>query len=471
MPIYYHGGDTFAVFTNRSYALTGLGSPRRWDTRALAWLIGHSNLFGERMPVDGASYLPPERQARVGWTDAQIQLERSPQWIWPGPSEVPDREQLPARDWDAITESLVENFRDIGRLHADIRLMLSGGKDSRLCLALSKAAGLRDRLTCITNGAPGGPEVSCAAAVAEAAAFEHRLGPLPETPVEQREWKRLRQHLYRYEAIVCPRDGETEARAGTTVSIRGMGGELYRGPGGHAPQFKRTPATTLDAMAKKFVDYHQHHDPLGILHAEENAFQADWLQTWVYTTADHVRFDLLPEKFYVDYRLGLWNGPLGQGTPAEIKVDPLLSATVAVKNWSLAPVARGTDRLHYEVMRRTAPELLAVPILNDVWAKQVVADSDIALPAEPFRTNVVVDARTLRSGRWRFLEAEGDTIIELLNDADRDTEMGTICDIQKLKNVVRDPTDLSNIQVKEIESCIAVALALLDRAEPVLDRP
>ena len=479
-PLYWYQGPDVAIFSNRCTALAAATTAPGWDLRALAWIIGHANLFGERMPTRDVSYLPPGCEARVDWGGARVRVDASPEWIWPPPSEEPLREDLTSNEWDRLTEMLLENLRMLEALDGHIQLMLSGGKDSRLCLALAKAAGLQERIVCITNGAPDGPEVTCAGAVAEAAGFRHELGALPvamsastdsaASPYAA-EWRRLRQHVYRYEGIVCPRDGVTEPASTTTLSIKGFGGELYRGPGGHAKQFKRKLPRTLGEMATMFVDYHQQHDPLGVLLPDESSFQAEWLRSWVYDSSRRVRSDVLPEKFYVDYRIGHWNGPLGQATPADIKLNPLVSRPVAMKYMELSPRARATDRLHFEVMRRTAPELLGIPILNDVWAFDIANNSPIELPSEPFPSRVEVSARTLRSRRWSFLEDDRAAIEQLFEEAQRDTDMGEICNMEKLKTTVRAPQNLRNIDVKAVESSIAVALALLGRTEAVLDRP
>jgi hypothetical protein len=475
-PLYWHQGRDIAAFSNRCTALRAVTATQGWDLRALAWIIGHANLFGDCMPVRDVSYLTPGREARVDWGEARIRFDASHEWAWPPPTDDQLREELTSNEWDDITETFVENFRRLQELDTPLRLMLSGGKDSRLCLAIAKAARLRDHVTCITNG----PEVRCAAAVARASGFRHELGPLrtdsyrssseDPSPYES-EWQRLQRHVYRYEAIVCPRDGTADPASPTTLSIKGFGGELYRGPGGHAKQFKRTLPRSVDEMATMFVDYHQQHDPLGVLAPHESSFQADWLRSWVHESSRSVRFDLLPEKFYVDYRLGHWNGPLGQANPVDINLNPLLSRAVAMKYMELSPQARATDRLHFEVMRRTAPELLEVPIINDVWAPDIARESPVKLPVEAFPAGMQVRGRTVRSRRWAFLEAERDAIEQVFEDADRQTEMGEICNMEKLKAVVRRRDDLRNIEVKAIESSIAVALALLGRAEPVLDRP
>ena len=142
-----------------------------------------------------------------------------------------------------------------------------------------------------------------------------------------------------------------------------------------------------------------------------------------------------------------------------------------MKYMELSPRTRATDRLHFEVMRRTAPELLGIPILNDVWAPDIANESPIELPSEPFPSRVEVSARTLRSRRWSFLEDERAAIEQLFEEAQRDTDMGAICNMEKLKTIVRAPQNLRNIDVKAVESSIAVALALLGRTEAVLDRP
>jgi hypothetical protein len=482
-PLYWHQEADFAVFSNRSTTASQLGGAQAgWDLRALAWVIGHANLFGEQMPARSARYLPPGYEARADWGESRVTVHRSPVWVWPEPSDDSGRENLTPAEWDEMTDALVNNFRALRSFSGRLRLSLSGGKDSRLCLALAKAAGLQDRMVTITNGVVDSPEVECAAAVAEAAGFPHKQAGAPVTTAEalaasapfdpDAVWRRLRQHAYRFEAIVCPWDGGSNPLRSTTVNVKGFGGELYRGPGGHAKRFKRDHPTTVAAMADMFVDYHQRHDPLGVLRPAEAMFQAEWLKGWVHSTAEHVQFDLLPEKFYVDYRLGHWNGPLGQSTPWRINVNPLLLPAVARKNLELSLDVQGTERLHFEVMRRAAPELVPVPFLNDTWSRVIAADSQIELPREPFPTAVVASAHTLKSWQWRFLASERKTIARLFQDAARETDMGSICDMRRLRRLARHSDRLEMVvDAKAVYSAVIVALALLEKSEPVLDLP
>jgi hypothetical protein len=183
-----------------------------------------------------------------------------------------------------------------------------------------------------------------------------------------------------------------------------------------------------------------------------------------------VRFDLLPDKWYVDYRLGHWNGPLAQAKPGHINVTPLLSPTAVAACLRLSPEARSSDRLHFEVISRAAPELLSIPFLNDVWASEIQAGSKIDLPTEPFPTPSKVTMQTLRPTKWLFLDEQADEIERLFDAAATETEMSAICDLDALKRLVREPASLRRKgAAHEMYSCIGVALTLLGRAEPVVD--
>jgi len=478
-PLYYACREGLVALSNRSTTAAAAVGRRGWDLNALAWVIGHANLFGGEMPASGVAYLRPGDALHVAPSSATPAVVPAPVSVWPAPAEHRGLDDLAPERWDEVTDTLVGNVRAVGAYGRRIRLMLSGGKDSRLCLALAKAAGLRDQVVTITTGGPGHPEVECAAAAAEAAGFEHKHAgqarpaahpPAKSATLHAIHWTRLRQHAYRYEAIVCPTDGLTPEARMTVLSVKGFGGELYRGPGGHAKQFKKRMPVNADEMADMFVDYHQKHDPLGVLAREVNDAQAEWLRTWVRTNAAVVRLDVLPEKFYVDYRLGHWNGPLGQNTPGDVKVNPLLSPVAAAAAFELSVRARTMERLHFEVMRRTAPELLGVPFLNDTWSPQLAEASPVPLAPAPWPTVVPATIRSMRPRRWVFLEEQRGEVDALFAEAERHTEMGSICDVATLRKLAAEPSALSNIQVKSVMSCITVALALLGRSLPVRDR-
>ncbi len=359
-PLYWHQGEDFAVFSNRTSTIDRL-LDLGWELRPFAWVIGHANLFDDHMPVQRVSYLPPGIEARLAVGATQVELARSSSWFWPPPSDDRGRDNLDPQEWDEITDAMIANFRALRGLEGPLGLSLTGGKDSRLCLALAHAAGLDDRIRTMTAGPFDSPEVACAATVAAALGFPHDAAQRPEPPVDpqkvpapppfnaNRVWQIMRQNVYRYEGIVSAWSA-FQNPTNPQLNIKGFGGELYRR--GNAKQFGDKHFDNLETLASMFVNYHQVHDPLGVLQPREAEYETEWLKAWVYDTAEHVRIDLLPEKFYVDFRLGHWSGPLEQDAPNRVNVNPLLLTLAAAKNTELSAAARGSERFHFEVMRR-----------------------------------------------------------------------------------------------------------------------
>ena len=484
-PLYWYQGPDFAVLSNRSTTVAAVAGNKGWDVRALAWVIGHANLFGEHMPARGVMHLPPGSEAHVAWGSDQVKVVEAPTWVWPDAADGAGRANLTDADWNEATAALVANFALLRNYEGQLRLSLTGGKDSRLCLALAIAAGLKDRLVTWTAGGPGSPEVECAAAVARAAGVPHRkpgaappqaanaVAAVPAQPFDaDAAWRRLRQDAYRYEAIVCAWSAMAKGARNQSLNVQGFGGEFYRR--GNAKQFRNKHVVDVDALAKMFVNYHQIHDPLGILQPAEADFQSQWLRAWVHDASRHVRLDVLPERFYVENRLGHWSGPLIQATPASQHINPLLSSSAARKNMELSMEARTNERFHFEVMLRAAPELVAVPFLSDTWAPEIAAGSPIELPLEPYPTALQPTKRMLTNKHqgWPLLETQSKVITSLFKRAGKHTDMGDICNMRKLRGIARDSGRLKRTgQVKEMFSSIGVALALLGETEPVVDEP
>ena len=483
-PLYWHQGTDHVIVSNRSSTVGKVLGAIQWDVRALAWVIGHPNVCGEDMPVRSVRYVSPGREVRAPWGEGKGEFVPSPAWVWPEPSTDLGRENLTSAEWDAVTDELVQNFRVAATSRPGMSLFLTGGKDSRLCLALTKAAGLQDSVETLTTGKVDSPEVEAAAAVAAAAGFRHRRSGPPVSPPDSPRvtrpmddpdlvWERLRQHAYRHDAIVCPWDGMAGSLRATMLAIKGFGGELYRGPGGYSRRWRKAKTKTVAVLAAMFDEFHQQPpDPLELLQPDERTRQREWLEAWVYRLSEEVRFDALPEKFYIDYRLGHWNGPMAQFKAGFINVNPLLSTPAAKKNLELALEVRASQRLHYEVMRRTAPELVAIPFLKDRWSPLIAADAPVELPDKPFETAVKVTSRALKSWQWPFLATQGEAMEALFIDAERETDLGSVCDMARLRDCARGSSAIERpVEAKSLLSAVTASLVLLDRAEPVVDEP
>src|SRR5690606_2210183 len=114
--------------------------------------------------------------------------------IWRAPTERTEKDHLGV---DGVLADLIGNVESAASTPADERVLrLSGGKDSRLVLALIVAAGLQDRFRCVTSGPDHAADVVVARIIAAAAGvdIEVHLGPSTMTP-EQFE-RQLRVHVF-----------------------------------------------------------------------------------------------------------------------------------------------------------------------------------------------------------------------------------------------------------------------------------
>jgi hypothetical protein len=378
---------------------------------------------------------------------------------------------------------LIAQLQPLATIGEPLQLGLSGGKDSRLCLALATAAGLGDRLTTHTGGTQ---EVPFARAVAAAAGVAHRVGPPkpasttnPSSPAPGDTWHRVRTNITRYDAIVCAWSA-LKNPIFAAVSIRGYG--LPHG-------------IQLSADASLLQSYGEL-DALGVVRREEAEAERAWLREWLSRNEHDVRADLLPEKFYVDFRLGHWSGPNIQGAPVHVDINPLLMQEAWRKCLQLSPAARRAERFHFEVMRRAAPELVTLPFYEDGWAPEIVASSSLALPVRPLpgqprasrsslrRSPLVRQVRAVLKRRspparapqrrtateaWSFLERDRDAIASLIDEAARETAFDTICDAKRLRRAVQSSEPFVRVgRARQVTNAVGVALTLLGRAEPVV---
>lgn len=457
-PLYWCQVAGAVLVANRSSTLAAVGGGAAWDVGALAWLLGQNRLHGSAMPVAGALHLRSDDELRLLPGETSAELAPVPRDLWPGPDGEPGRDDLPAADWDAVTEELVESVRPLGSLGAPVDLMLTGGKDSRLCLALAKAAGILDGMRVVTTGGADSPEVQAASAVARAAGCTHHhsdpatgrvdvtyrapsapaAGSLPgpagarspnaapapggaapprSTAVRPRGagagaafrrgpwiedmdevWRRLRQSVHRYDGTLCLWDGVTGRLGGPArIQVKGFGGELYR-----THQYIDGGPFPSARRSLRLLRFEQTPDPLGLLRPEVLDAQEAWLRDFADDAGRRARFDLAPDLLRATYLQGHWNGPMAQFTPGLVQVNPLLTPVGLRANARLNGPARQRERFHHEVMRRAAPELVEVPFLQNRWQRALRAQARmVASGAGPLSRERLAFQRYAVSGRVR----------------------------------------------------------------------
>lgn len=457
-PNYWASGHGVTIVGNKP-SLVGLCLPNSLsDRQSLSWLIGHSNIFGPATPFRGVDQIEPETfiTARSG--------QRA--WINTLPSVWPDRREtladdLTSSEWDEITHHLISNTKDSLSYFDKPIVALTGGKDSRLVLALTCAAADLGSIETFTNGHQDNPDVETAKFVAGQIGVKHQVN-IPGQATTSAEaaakvWELLLLHAARFDSMICPWDGLTPDLRGTSMAFTGFGGELYRGS--HAKAMVKKPLATIEEAQLAWRDYHQPFDPLGILRGGYATYQHEWVANWVGQNASHL--SVLPEKFYVENRLGRSSGPLMQNTPGRIKVAPLLSMKAARLFFKLGKAARIGEVLNYEVMRRTKPELNMIPFLKQVWSQEVLRRNE-KLPKASYKTISIATSKSVAPRQFDFIKYEADNIELYLRDAMHYTDIDSIVNVDRAIKYMRDSEEMfSTVKAKAIFSCLALAITLL----------
>lgn len=324
-----------------------------------------------------------------------------------------------------------------------------------------------------TSGPEGSPEIACAAHVAKVAGVQH-LQMISRASRSQQDfdasWKRLRQHAYRFEGYVCPWDGAgAGALRGRSIEMTGFGGELYRGPGGHAKQFKNLDFMADERLIDRWVNYHQRMDPFGILRPLYRSSQIDWLAGWLDSHRGKTRVDVLPEKFFVENRLSHWNGPLAQSVIGRVQLAPLLSPKVARLIFKLHPRARSKELFHYSVMAKVAPRLVGIPFLNASWDSDLKGRFGLDGSPTPWNGGEVAPARSIQAWQREFVENQRQKIVEKLRDAKNQTDIDSVFDVDKICKEILNKSDFNVVDTKIVMSSIAISHLLLRLQERVID--
>ncbi|MGZ4709079.1 MAG: hypothetical protein ACXWBN_10110 [Acidimicrobiales bacterium] len=537
-PLYFGTGSGQVVIANRSTTVAAALGTSGWSTGPLGWIIGAGHICGEDVPAAGVRSLRAGHVGRVPWGRAHLTTGPPTRQLMPPPGTGEGRPDLTPSEWDAITDDLIGQVRGLAALDTPLYLQLSGGKDSRLLLSLLLGAGITD-LESYTAGPPGA-EVRCAELVAATAGISHRMWMPPEARhVVRREvigdhipdgplaplWRQVARGLGRFDGIVPTWAGVSTPPGAGSLMLKGWGGEVYRYKSRPAPLVDLAlllpprPGSPLDVDVLTAC-LTARIDPLRVLAPAERDRQRAWLRSWVQQTVATVRPDLLPDLFYIDHRLGQIAGPVTQDIPLRVVANPLVSFVATSLYSELSLHARSTDRLHYEVMRRLAPDLAALPFVGQVWRPEIRAMATQELATAPFERSLptpvaaprwkrqrlplgnspaVRRARSakrsaqerlawrarvdwLAGSRWspppakphdrtfELVTQEPAAVVALLREA-ADAGLAEICRVDRLCGLVERPGRLTQPEELQITSSIGVAMLLVGRSERVFETP
>jgi hypothetical protein len=357
-------------------ALAPAGARPTRDPLGPAWHALAPYPIGDRTGFEGVRQLPeaavvtlaPGRAPRLGG-------DRAP-WLRTGEAA---RAGTPAGEavLDAVQATVADELRAALAVPAPAHhLDLTGGKDSRLVLAVALIEGIADRFVLRTAGPPGLEDVRVASLVADHLGLRHETGwvwPGSAAPYRGRVERFLTATCGT--ASIWNLKGPRDDRAGVRVS--GMSGECLRA---HLPVRPR-PASVDEAAERIRAGIRRGSldlvDPgaAAVLDAELTAALDAEPRTWT---------DPLDQlaAFNVRHRAGPFRRALDD-LESDVRVWPLAAPAAVAAAFSLDAGDRQDELVHRGLMARAGHGLVDLPFAGSRWPP----------PTGP------APARTARAGR------------------------------------------------------------------------
>ncbi|MDE0511815.1 MAG: hypothetical protein OXI88_08535 [Gammaproteobacteria bacterium] len=223
-PLYIGTVHGVSLVANRPHLVAGeleqlTGTRAARDHRCAAWLAFSGRPIGDRTGYEDVSCVPfgataridPARGVTFSFTDAP--------WLLPA-TDIDDS------CIDRIESELITNLRAAIRAVGHTpRLQLTGGRDSRLVLALAVRAGLLQDVEIITNGRADTPDAIVAKDLVTSLGLKHTLLKWDDGVVDRRQ---MCAHVGRIAGTVGCTDGSTFLSKEGRMTLSGFHGETLR---------------------------------------------------------------------------------------------------------------------------------------------------------------------------------------------------------------------------------------------------
>lgn len=450
---YYFERDGLTVVSN-SLHLIAAATGAEVDTNTGAWVAAVGYILGTGTPYKGVRAVP--LGYRLQWTkESGVRLHARPDapiFSILSPGKGFDQKRFTSDMPQAVAEA--SSALAIAN-KGEIRFPITGGKDSRLVLALCLAAGMRDRMTLFTNGMPDHPDVIVGQMIAKAVGLPHEVRP-PSKTREMPTWPA--------EKIIADIGAMTSLSAGT------LGGWDLSVPNKHQRQSMVTGhvGEVLKAYAKRKVEktddpfdivrFQSPCDPIGFLKPESARNMREELLAQLAPFQGAVDLSEIPDVFYYLNRIPNWLGNLCQLKAFHREIIlPLASPSLLRMALSMKASQRKAELLHYFLIKELAPSLLNIPFAMQTWS------DDIAAYDPEFQKQDAVlispDSVTPTSGSWHgSINRDMNVRMGIRETLKQDSPIWQEVDQARVLARLERPTDLGMRQMMSLYGLLAAFL-------------
>ena len=356
----------YVAYASRAALAARAASPNdepERDPFGVGWLPYLNYLAGRRTGYANTVILPVGAYVDIdpAW-GSRVRTNGTPQWVADLAAGA-SSDELCAIAHDDLARSVVStSLIPTSARVADI----TGGKDSRLVLALMIEAGVTDRFTFRTIGPPTSADAIVSADIAARFSLQHELFTFGRMQQDAFD-RQVRAHVFQTSGMFNAWILKGGQGLQTVPGISGGGGEILRSFFGNYP-----PTSTAQELHAKFVS---RCDRLKLLKDDVRAHYAealrheliDELESGGCTTED------LLDAFYLRARMRRWFGA-GEELGEAFRIYPLCSLAGVRAAFALGPIRRRAETLHFEIMRSACDALARVPFADATWPTGALAD-------------------------------------------------------------------------------------------------
>jgi hypothetical protein len=411
--------------------------------------IGHNTGF------EGIHLLAAGSRIVVGPNSEPSVVERPAPWM---PSEAL-RQLHPAELVDRARSEIAESISSFLDLPGERHVVdLSGGKDSRLILALLVSEGLASSVQFQTTGPQDLVDVRIAAELAQKFGLDHTV-EFPTAPPEKSYGDRLREFVSATVGMTNVWHLQPIGAVDQTVHLNGTNGECLRA---HQP-VRKVPLHQKDDLIR-FFDQEM---PYGQLQLVRPDIAGELREMALAALLDDPLggshpVDLL-DGFHFRNSARQHFGPKEQLNPA-LRVLPLYALEALRAAFALGPTARHSELIHFEIIRRCSASLANHPFAGPGWndAPSAAAAEPARHPTEPPTSppsaqTPKAEPVVARMRRTAF-DRHKATLLEVLSDAG--TSAWEVIDRSKAAEALERFHSLSNPARVELYGAITAALWL-----------
>jgi hypothetical protein len=333
------------------------------DLLGTAWLPLLGYFVGDRTGFVGTKVLPLGSYVEIDPAYGS-RLRFSNATPWAAESRLAPVEQDGLID--LVHNDLLESVQSIARLPASPKFAdITGGRDSRLILAVMLEAGVADRFTFRTRGAEHTPDSVVGRMIAERFRLEQEAVSITAVDDPIGFHRRFHTHVFQTSGMTSAWDLQGTLGIVTTPSVAGFVGEILR------TNFKSYP-TSLAALGRAFHS-RAPIDRLSIVQPDVRSKLVDILDAELLGRVDtggstQDRLD----AFYVRHRLRRWFG-----TAQELghlgRIFPLYQLRGLQAAFALGPTNRANELVPFAIMRAACPELAKMPLADAGWNEAVLS--------------------------------------------------------------------------------------------------